>query len=123
MPRYYPVFLNVESRPCVIIGGGEVAERKIESLLECGAHVNVISPEVTPGIEKMAQLGTIHWEKREYQQGDLEGGFLAIDATDDNTVNRNVSREAEKSRVLLNVVDVTHLCTFIRLLHLQLPPQ
>jgi len=81
--------------------------------LECDADVFVISPEVNPHVEDLASSQQISWDKREYHQGDLEGAFIAIAATDDNTVNRQIAKEAEDRNVLLNVVDVTHLCTFI----------
>jgi precorrin-2 dehydrogenase/sirohydrochlorin ferrochelatase len=113
MAPYYPAFLDVKNRPCVIIGGGQVAEGKIALLLECGARIKMISPEVTAAVKRMADAGTLLWEKREYREGDLEGAFLAIAATDDNSVNREIAREAGKRNVLLNVVDVTPLCTFI----------
>ena len=113
MPRYYPVFIDVNKRRCVIIGGGNIGQEKVEKLLECDADVLVISPEVNPHVEVLASSQQISWDKREYQQGDLEGAFIAIAATDDNTVNRQIAKEAEDRNVLLNVVDVTHLCTFI----------
>ena len=113
MAPYYPVFLDVKKRPCVIIGGGQVAEGKIASLLECDAQVRMICPEVTDAVKGMVEAGTITWDRRDYQEGDLEGAFLAIAATDDNTVNRRIAQEAEALGILLNVVDVTHLCTFI----------
>ncbi len=113
MPRYYPVFIDVNKRRCVIIGGGNIGQEKVEKLLECDADVIVISPEVNPHVEDLASSQQISWDEREYQQGDLEGAFIAIAATDDNTVNRQIAKEAEDRNVLLNVVDVTHLCTFI----------
>ena len=107
------MFINVNKRRCVIIGGGNIGQEKVEKLLECDADVLVISPEVNPHVEVLASSQQISWDKREYQQGDLEGAFIAIAATDDNTVNRQIAKEAEDRNVLLNVVDVTHLCTFI----------
>ena len=113
MPAYYPVFINVSDRRCVVIGGGNIGEEKVHRLLDCGAAVVVISPEVNDGVRNLAGEAKITWHKREYRTGDLEGAFIAIAATDDNTVNRSISSEAEERNVLLNVVDVTHLCTFI----------
>ena len=107
------MFIDVNKRRCVIIGGGNIGQEKVEKLLECDADVFVISPEVNPLVEDLASSQQISWDKREYQQGDLEGAFIAIAATDDNTVNRQIAKEAEDRNVLLNVVDVTHLCTFI----------
>ncbi len=113
MPSYYPVFLDLKGRRCVVIGGGEVGERKIEALLTSGAQVTVISPQVTPRVEALAREGGVTWEQRRYQTGDLKGAFLAIAGTDDKTVNTDVASEAKRLNLLLNVVDVTHLCTFI----------
>ena len=107
------MFIDVNKRRCVIIGGGNIGQEKVEKLLECDADVFVISPEVNPHVEDLASSQQISWDEREYQQGDLEGAFIAIAATDDNTVNRQIAKEAEDRNVLLNVVDVTHLCTFI----------
>ena len=113
MAPYYPAFLDLRDRLCVIIGGGQIAEGKIASLLECGAKIKMISPEVTTQVQGMADAGILRLEKRKYEQGDLDGAFIAIAATNDNSVNREIAEEAEKRNVLLNVVDVTHLCTFI----------
>ena len=113
MPAFYPVFLNLRGRRCVIVGGGEVAERKVQLLKECGASITFISPEVTEGIWQMAQEGQVEWHSRDYRSGDLEGAFISIAATDDERINRAVHREARERNVLLNVVDVTHLCDFI----------
>ena len=113
MAPYYPVFLDVRDRSCVIVGGGQIAEGKIAALLESGARIRMISPEVTDEIQDMADSGAVRLEKREYRDGDLEGAFIAIAATDDPALNERISREAAARNVPLNVVDVTHLCTFI----------
>ena len=113
MAAYYPVYLNIKRRSCVIIGGGEVAERKAQGLLDCGATISVISPKVTSGIQEMAQDGRLQWKPREYQKGDLKGAFLAIAATDRKEVNEAIAKEAAIEKVVLNVVDNAPLCTFI----------
>ena len=113
MPAYYPAFLDLKGKPCVVIGGGEVAERKVEGLLACGATVTVISPRATSGIKTLAESHRLSWKSRGYAPGDLKGAFLAIAATDREEVNRSVAEEAREGRVLLNVVDVPSLCTFI----------
>ncbi len=113
MAPYYPVYLDVKDRLCVIIGGGPIGEGKIASLLECGANIWMICPDVTEDVQDMADTGVIHLEKRVYEEGDLEGAFIVIAATNDNTVNRRIADEAERIGVLLNVADVTHLCNFI----------
>ena len=115
MPSYYPVFIDVVDRTCVVIGGGKIGEEKVRKLLECGAKVSIISPEVTDGVRGLVASDgeQVTWAQREYQRGDLKDAFIAIAATDDTRVNTQISEEAEERNVLLNVVDVTHLCTFI----------
>ena len=113
MPFYYPVYLDLRRRRCVIFGGGEVAERKIQNLLECQAEVIIISPTVTPGILERLERGELRWESRKYIEGDLTGIFLAIAATDQRAVNAAIADEAASEKVILNVVDDAPLCTFI----------
>ena len=113
MPDYYPAFIDVRNRVCIVIGGGEIGEDKTLRLLECRAKVTVISPKVTDKVESLALNNKITWFRRKYVHGDLSDCFIAVAATNDNTVNKDVSKEARKRNVLLNVVDVTHLCTFI----------
>lgn len=111
--KYYPIFLSVEGRPCVVIGGGEVAERKVGSLLEAGAAVRVVSPTLTRGLAAAARRGEIAHGARAYRNGDLKGAFLAYAATDEEDLHAQIHREAEQEGVLLNVVDRPRWCTFI----------
>jgi precorrin-2 dehydrogenase/sirohydrochlorin ferrochelatase len=113
MPRYYPIFLNVAGRPVVVVGGGEVAARKVELLLECGAEVRVISPHFSDEFAPLARRPGVSLVRRSYRAGDLGGAFLAVAATDDPAVNQEVAREAAAGRVLLNVVDQPALSQFI----------
>ena len=113
MPAYYPVYLNLQGRRCVIIGGGGVAEGKIARLLESGAEIRVISPDASPGIQRMADAGAIQWEPRPYRPGDLAGAFIAIAATNLREVNRRIFDEAEARGVMLNAVDDPPNCSFI----------
>ena len=111
--RYYPIFLDIKDKPCVVIGGGNVAERKVISLLDAGARVVVISPVLTPALKKLAREKTINYCPKSYEEGDLKGFFLAYSATDNSSVNRKVFNEAKREGILLNVVDVPKLCNFI----------
>ncbi len=113
MPDYYPVFLNLAGKRCVIIGGGTIAQGKIGGLLQAGCQITVISPDATPGIRQAAQRGDITWLERTYQPGDLEGAFIGVAATNVWHVNREIYEEAESLGVLLNVVDDPDLCSFI----------
>ena len=113
MPDYYPVFLNLAGKRCVIIGGGTIAQGKIGGLLQAGCQITVISPDATPGIRQAAQRGDVTWLERTYQPGDLEGAFIGVAATNVWHVNREIYEEAERLGVLLNVVDDPDLCSFI----------
>lgn len=108
---YYAAYLNLRDRKCVVVGGGAVAERKVRALLECEASVTVISPELSPGLGLLRSQAD--FLLRLYQEGDLEGAFLAIAATDDREVNRQVAGEARRKGVLVNVVDDPDYCDFI----------
>lgn len=113
MPSYYPVYLNLKGRRCVVVGGGNEAERKAQGLLEAGAHVTVISTGASVVIQDLAERGLIDWIAKEYEPGDLEGAFLAVSENENARVYTRVAHEAEQRGVLVNVVDVTHLCSFI----------
>jgi len=102
---YYPVFLNVEGKKCVVVGGGQVAWRKVKVLLEHGADVEVISPDLCPELAKLVQGREIHALTREYQAGDLKNAFVTIAATDSGDINQRVVVEARRRAVLVNVVD------------------
>jgi precorrin-2 dehydrogenase / sirohydrochlorin ferrochelatase len=111
--KFYPIFVRLQERPCVVIGGGEVAERKVTGLLGAGARVAVVSPELTPELERLARAGEIQHRPRRYRRGDLAGAFLAYAATDDHAVNADIAAEAENQGVLLNAVDKPAFCNFI----------
>ena len=113
MPRYYPAFIDVRGRDCVVVGGGELGEEKVVKLMECDASVVVVSSEVTERVRELADEGAVEWIRRDYEYGDLERAFIAIANTGDSEMDRLIYKEAEERNVILNVVDVTHLCTFI----------
>ena len=113
MPSYYPAFIDVRGRECVVFGGGPLGEEKAVKLLECGARVKVIASEVEDEVANLADAGKLEWVKRDYRSGDLASAFIAISAAEDDFTDRRIHAEAERRNVLLNVVDVTHLCTFI----------
>ena len=110
---YYPIYLNICDRRCIVIGGGEVALRKVEILLEYGANVEVISPELDPELIELAKDNQIPTFVREYKEGDLEGAFVVIAATDSDEINRQVAGEARRRSILINVVDYAEYCDFI----------
>lgn len=103
--KYYPVFLNISGKRCVVVGGGEVALRKVKMLLECDGKVTVVSPRPHPEMAKLSEEGTIHLVQRDYEAGDLKDAVLAVASTNVKEINRRVAHEANKGGVLLNVVD------------------
>jgi precorrin-2 dehydrogenase/sirohydrochlorin ferrochelatase len=109
---HYPINLDLRNRRCIVVGGGEVAERKVETLLEFDAAVVVIAPELTPRLECHAEQGLIEHISGVYAAEMLEGAFLVFAATDDREVNRAVSEECRKRGILVNVADDPELCTF-----------
>ncbi len=113
MKEYYSVMLDIENRPCVVIGGGLVAERKISSLLKSKADITVISPEATTYIKDLAKDGKLHWLKREFQVGDLRGYFMVIIATNDSLLNQKIHQEANLKTQLVNLVDQPEQSNFI----------
>jgi precorrin-2 dehydrogenase/sirohydrochlorin ferrochelatase len=111
--RYIPIFLDVAGRDCIVVGGGEVATRKVDSLLEAGAHVTVVSPQVSPSMAALVAGGRVIHVAREYQPSDIRGCVLAYAATNDPKVHRELAAEARALGIPINVVDVPELCTFI----------
>jgi siroheme synthase-like protein len=110
---YYPVFLEMKDRPCVVVGGGGVAERKVEGLLAAGARVTVVSPELTAALAALKEEGRLQHVARPYREGDLEGYEVAVVATDDGSVNADVAREGRQRSVWVNAVDDPPNCDFI----------
>lgn len=110
---YLPIFYRLTDEPCLVVGGGEVAERKVESLLGAGGKVTVISPGLNQRLTDLRQLGRIAWREKPFEPGDVEGFCLAVAATDERPVNERVSRAARDRKIPVNVVDCPELCTFI----------
>ncbi len=102
---YYPVFLNIQGKHCVVIGGGDVALRKVKMLLEGGADITVISPTFHPDLVQLFKEKTIQLIHRDYQHGDLENARMAIVATNIQERNRKVAQEARDRGILVNVAD------------------
>ena len=111
---YIPIFLDVTGRRCVVVGGGEVAARKVESLLAAGASVTVVSPSFTaPSLSAAVDRGMVEHVAHAYQRGDIAGCVLAYAATDDRDLHRALADEARELGIPLNVVDVPDSCSFI----------
>jgi siroheme synthase-like protein len=111
--RYYPIYLDLKGRDVLVVGGGAVAEGKAIQLLEAGARVTVVSPQLTEALRAAADRGEITHLGGSFAEGDLNGVFLVIGATDDRKVNEKVARAARERGTLCNVVDQPDLCNFI----------
>jgi siroheme synthase-like protein len=109
----YIACLRLSGRSCLVVGAGDVGLEKVEGLLACDGQVTVVAPDACDEIRALAAEGSIRWERRAFEPGDLEGRFMAIAATDDTDVNIAVYDEAERRAMLVNVVDVPPLCNFI----------
>ncbi len=108
-----PIFLDIKQKPCLLVGGGEVAGRKARLLLEAGSSLHVISPELGMTLSEMKQEGRIEHIERQYQTDDLGDVHLVIAATDDSAVNRQISEQAKARCIPVNVVDQPALSSFI----------
>lgn len=113
MNTYYPVYIEMRDQACVVIGGGKIAEGKVDGLLAVKANVTVISPELTQHLKDLTDQKQIHYLARTYQPGDLTGAFMVICATDQPEINHQVWQEATANHQLVNVVDDTPRCNFI----------
>ena len=111
--RYYPIYLDLKGRDVLVVGGGAVAEGKALQLLEAGASVTVVSPELTEALREAADREEITHLGGAFAEGDLDGAFLVISATDDRKVNEKVAKAAGERGLLCNVVDQPDLCDFI----------
>lgn len=107
-----PIFLKLEGRKCLVVGGGRVAESKIESLLQSGAQVLVIAPRVNDKVAEWVRAGRLVWSEKSFEATDLDGAFLVIAATSNPEVNHRIYRLAEERSILCNTVDDPKHCHF-----------
>lgn len=113
MTLYLPIMLNCEGQQVVVIGGGDVAERKVSGLLEAGAVVKVISPSLTDTLVAQAKKGLMTWHDRPYAPGDLRGAFLVYAATNNRTINEKVAQESKRLGIHVNVASHAEAGDFI----------
>jgi len=108
MRKYYPINLNIDGRLCLVVGGGEVAARKAQGLLDAGAAVHVVSPEVCPEVQALP----VKILRRPFREADVDSAAVVIAATNDPDVNTRVAAAAQLANVPVNVVDQPGLCSF-----------
>src|SRR5690348_10748748 len=112
MAELFPIFLKLAGRRCLIVGGGAVAEAKMQGLLRAGAEVRVVAPEAAPGICNAACAGEVAWEKRPFLPSDLSGVFLVITATNSRDLHEEIYRRCQHGGILCNAVDEPEHCDF-----------
>jgi len=110
---YYPLALNLRNKLVLVIGGGRVAEKKIEKLLEAKARIKVISPDITPKLRRLFIKGSINWVPRVIRSTDLHSAAIVIAATSDSCVNKLASQWSRQQGILVNVVDDASMSDFI----------
>lgn len=113
MSSYYPVFVNLQGKRCLVVGGGEIASRKVQGLLEAGAEVAVVSPRLSKPLARLAAEGVIRHQRRAFREADVAGCALVIGATNQSAVNRAVSEAARRRNIWVNIVDTPDACDFI----------
>lgn len=111
--RYFPLFLDITGRKCVVVGGGNVAERKVERLLACGARVEVVGKRLTPLLSAWSREGRLVHRDADYQDAFLAGALLVIGATDNGAVNGQIAKDARSLGIPVNTVDDPARCDFI----------
>jgi|YNPMSStandDraft_1061717.scaffolds.fasta_scaffold00699_4 precorrin-2 dehydrogenase/sirohydrochlorin ferrochelatase len=102
MAKLFPVLIDIEGKKCVVFGGGSVAERKVKTLLDYGAKITLISPEITEKLKQFILEGKIEYFQREYKKGDTKDAFLVVPATSDSNINEKIAKEA---KFLVNLVE------------------
>jgi len=110
---FFPIFMNLKNRPCLVVGAGKVAARKIQLLVKARATVTVVSPEVCDEVEQMFQRGEISLKQRTFEETDIDKSVLVIASTDNQDVNKQISTLCCEQQIPVNVVDQTDLCGFI----------
>jgi siroheme synthase-like protein len=107
--RYYLACLDLAGRSCLVVGGGKVGLEKAKGLLDCGAVVTVVAPQIEPELQQLP----VRWRRKRYETTDLAGNTLVVAATPVRSINHRIFRDAEERSMLVNVVDTPELCSFI----------
>lgn len=113
MPQYYPIFMNVEAQQVLVVGGGSVALRKVQTLLHHGALVHIVSPRLVAELKDLIDDKTCFWSEKNYSRDDVQEAMLVFSCTEKEEVNAQVAKDAKGHHRLVNVVDDPEKCSFI----------
>ncbi|ADC90184.1 siroheme synthase [Thermocrinis albus DSM 14484] len=113
MYPYFPAFVSLEGRKVLVVGGGNVATRKVEKLLPFGPSITVVAPRISRELLSLAKEGKIRWMKRSFMSSDIKGAHMVIVAVDDERLQKKIFRMCERRKILCNCVDSPHLCNFL----------
>lgn len=113
MSQYYPIFMNLNQLPILVVGGGNVAFRKVQTLLHHGALIRIVSPRLVPELRELIDEKTCLWEEKDYSTEDIKDAMLVFSCTEIEEVNAQVSRDAKANSRPVNVVDDPEKCSFI----------
>lgn len=111
--HYYPIYVDLQNRPVLVVGGGIIAFRKVKTLLDHGAIVRIVSPKLLPELSELLDPVRCFWIEKEYSTSDIQDSILVFSCTDNEDVNAEVSKNANETHRLINVVDDPEKCTFI----------
>ncbi|MBN2061521.1 MAG: bifunctional precorrin-2 dehydrogenase/sirohydrochlorin ferrochelatase [Deltaproteobacteria bacterium] len=110
---YYPIFVDLNQKKVLVVGGGKVAQRKVETFLQYGASVHVISEELTPRLDRYVKEGRIKLVGNEFTEESMTGAVFIVAATDNQILNSRIGNSAKKAGIMVNVVDQPADCSFI----------
>ena len=111
--RFLPIFMNIRGKPCLVVGGGQVAARKVYLLHRAGANIRIVAPSLCDELQRWATAGDVEYNERPYQAADIDGQAIVIAATDQSEVNAAISEQCQAQGIPVNVVDAPELCSFI----------
>ena len=111
-PLFFPLFVSLQGKKCLIVGGGTIASRRAETLSQFQCEVEVIAPRLSEAMKKLEKSGMVQVKLKQYETGDCMGAFLVVAATDDRQVNRQIGREAKEAGAFVSVADAREECSF-----------
>ena len=111
--NFLPIFLNVKDQSCLVVGGGDIAARKVALLRRAGAQVTVVASTLCKTLSEQSEKGRVHYQPKAFAPADVKNHTLIVGATNDPAVNEQVSIAARKQNIPVNIVDQPRLCTFI----------